>query len=68
MSQDEYEQGPIVPMINFETVTRQALRDQFAMAALTGLLAMGADGLISQIHYAAYRHADGMLEARKVKP
>ncbi len=48
------------------------LRDQFAMAALTGLLMRGAhdhdkrDG--HRYYELSYEIADGMLEARKPKP
>jgi hypothetical protein len=43
------------------------LRDQFAAAALTGLLAQGDDGSFSEESYAraAYRWADVMLAERK---
>lgn len=53
---------------------RKALRDQFAMAALTGLLAKHGDagwcesGEVTSIPGAAetvYEYADAMLEARK---
>ena len=41
---------------------RRNLRDDFAMAALTGLLASGGwQGQSAK----AYQYADGMLEARK---
>lgn len=47
----------------YEKQERPTLRDKFAMAALTGLLAGGATGMVD---YAgcAYRHADAMLAAR----
>lgn len=43
------------------------LRDQFAMAALTGLLAHEACAA-TEASECAYRYADAMLEARKVQP
>tara|TARA_R110000751_G_scaffold140483_1_gene244161 strand:+ start:183 stop:368 length:186 start_codon:yes stop_codon:yes gene_type:complete len=39
------------------------LRDQFAMAALTGLVAAGLRG--SDAPPAAYKYADAMMEQRK---
>jgi hypothetical protein len=43
-----------------------SLRDQFAAAALTGLLAQGDDGSFSEEWYAraAYRWADAMIAER----
>lgn len=49
---------------------RQRLRDQFAAAALTGLLASDQyDRLVTAADYAdaAYEMADAMLAAREVK-
>ena len=44
------------------------LRDQFAMAALTGLLANERnDGTAEAIANVCYKAADAMLEARKEK-
>lgn len=56
------EQGYQLPVNVAEAVT---LRDQFAMAALTGLLAGRTAG--DRIHWAkiAYEFADDMMEARK---
>jgi hypothetical protein len=54
--------------------SEETLRDRFAMAALTGLLAGPEDGGGTlphyQQHYArtAYGYADAMLAAREVKP
>lgn len=48
-----------------------ALRDQFAMAALTGMLAEDystTDLNPSEIASDAYGYADAMLKAREVKP
>ena len=46
------------------------LRDHFAAAALTGLVATpSTDGeTVSTLSESAYRFADAMLEARKAKP
>lgn len=46
------------------------LRDNFAAAALTGLLAQGDDGSFSEESYAraAYRWADAMLRERGNQP
>jgi len=44
---------------------RKMLRDQFAMAALTGLLVAGLDrSLINKVSR-AYEYADAMLKARE---
>lgn len=57
---------------NHEVKRLEHLRDQFAMAALTGLLT-NHDLRYSKtennniLHIAAYKHADAMLEARKAK-
>lgn len=47
---------------------RTTLRDQFAMAALTGLCVGAFDSDCSTHASIAYEFADDMLEARKVKP
>jgi hypothetical protein len=53
------------PISMTETLT---LRDQFAMAALTGLLVnIDQDELARQYVRHAYHYADLMLEARKEK-
>ena len=44
---------------------RATLRDQFAMAALTGMLAANYSG--DRVAKSAYQVADYMLEARKEK-
>ena len=42
------------------------LRDQFAMAALTGMLAChGIDGSVEALCEVAYDYADEMMEARQ---
>ena len=43
---------------------RQQLRDEFAMAALTGLLAQGGRGKACDFASEAYACADAMLAAR----
>ena len=43
------------------------LRDQFAMAALTGLISRARDFMFPDLSQKAYRFADAMLEARKEK-
>jgi hypothetical protein len=51
------------PRITTPTLT---LRDQFAMAALTGLVVAGAGKVtVTNTAIAAYDFADAMLEARK---
>jgi len=47
--------------------TRPTLRDQFAMAALTGLLPKLKDVTATQMAAIAYHQADRMMEARKQK-
>lgn len=46
-------------------LAREQLRDQFAMAALTGMLAANYSG--DRVAKSAYQIADYMLEARKEK-
>lgn len=48
-------------------VEQVTLRDQFAMAALTGLISRAPDFLFSDLSQKAYRFADDMIEARKEK-
>ena len=52
---------------NAEQKEREALRDQFAMAALTGLLAAPNVELWIDVPKQAYTIADRMLETRKTK-
>ena len=52
---------------NAEQKEREALRDQFAMAALTGLISRAPDFMFPDLSQKAYRFADAMLEARKEK-
>ena len=48
------------------TVTEKTLRDEFAMAALTGLLQQGYDKFDpSEWSNQAYAYADAMMETRK---
>lgn len=51
-------------MTKTEQAIREQLRDQFAMAALQGLLAGGYQGEYSHAARHAYVYADEMLEAR----
>jgi len=60
---------PTESIITRTIVEQVTLRDQFAMAALTGFMAsgdaaIGNDGPIAKL---AYRFADAMLEARREK-
>lgn len=53
----------------FSQREQAALRDQFAMAALTGLLTdprLAAGDLASWLAARAFQYADAMLEARKL--
>jgi hypothetical protein len=52
---------------NAERKEREALRDQFAMAALTGLISRAPDFMFPDLSQKAYRFADAMVEARKEK-
>lgn len=70
--------GPdrLAEVLNFnERLFRSTLRDQFAMAALTGILSItggmaeGERGTIPAfVSDLAYETADAMMEARKPKP
>ena len=53
-----------VKAIHPETPTK-TLRDEFAMAALTGLCSSQIDGNYAEYGEMAYRHADAMMAARK---
>lgn len=44
------------------------LRDYFAMAALTGIIALNEGDSIDGEAHNAYTYADAMLKAREVKP
>ena len=51
-----------------QTLIQQVtLRDQFAMAALTGLISRAPDFMFPDLSQKAYRFADAMVEARKEK-
>jgi len=50
--------------LHADTTERQRLRDEFAMAALTGLLSHDYDNMPNLAHE-AYLIADAMLEARE---
>ena len=56
---------PTGPYIMETVVEVVSLRDQFAMAALTGLLAFEYQSSADQIAKEAYAVADAMLAARK---
>jgi hypothetical protein len=64
VNEDGYQRLVTTPVSMTETLT---LRDQFAMAALTGLLASCKTDCIDTYVRDAYRMADVMLEARKEK-
>ena len=56
--------GPYIMETVVEVVT---MRDQFAMAALTGLISRAHDFMFPDLAQKAYGFADAMLEARKGK-
>ena len=56
--------GPYIMETVVEVVT---MRDQFAMAALTGLISRASDFMFPDLSQKAYRFADAMIEARKAK-
>jgi hypothetical protein len=60
---------PSQPYIMETVVEQVTMRDQFAMAALTGFMGSGdcATGNHDATARLAYRFADAMLEARKEK-
>lgn len=60
-------QPPPSPPIEHRDVSRPSLRDQFAMAALTGMLANGRESMADNYCDDAYRYADRMLKFREVK-
>jgi hypothetical protein len=66
MNEVGYHRPVTIPISMTETLT---LRDQFAMAALTGFMGSGdcATGNHDAAARLAYRFADAMLEARKEK-
>jgi len=67
MNEAGYHRPVTIPISMTETLT---LRDQFAMAALTSMLAPVQDirdGTPDRAAQLAYRFADAMLEARKEK-
>ena len=61
-----HKNNPIYPV---PTPTEPTLRDKFAMAALTGILAGSPNKEIGPEDYAhdAYMFADAMIEAREAK-
>jgi hypothetical protein len=58
---------PTESIITRTIVEQVTLRDQFAMAALTGLISRASDFMFPDLSQKAYRFADAMLEARKEK-
>jgi len=64
MNEVGYHRPVTIPISMSETLT---LRDQFAMAALTGLLSYEYQSSADQIAKEAYAVADAMLAARKEK-
>jgi hypothetical protein len=64
MNEIGYHRPVTIPISMSETLT---LRDQFAMAALTGLLASCKSARANLYADDAYKMADAMLEARKEK-
>jgi hypothetical protein len=48
-------------------IEQVTMRDQFAMAALTGLISRAPDFMFPDLSQKAYRFADAMVEARKEK-
>lgn len=53
-------------MLAHEAQQRKALRDEFAKAALTGLLAHHGNPNLRSLADAAYQYADFMMEIRNV--
>ena len=65
MNEIGYHRPVTIPISMSETLT---LRDQFAMAALPGLIGrIGRHNTSSDVSKVAYEVADAMLEARKGK-
>ena len=64
MNEVGYHRPVTIPISMSETLT---LRDQFAMAALTGLISRARDFMFSDLSQKAYRFADAMLDARQEK-
>jgi len=64
VNEDGYQRLVTTPISMSETLT---LRDQFATAALTGLISRAPDFMFPDLSQKAYRFADSMLEARKEK-
>ena len=63
----EWVNQPAAPTDAQQVQVAVELRDQYAMAALTGLV-VGRKEFVNQFTTDAYNIADAMLEARKVKP
>jgi hypothetical protein len=60
-----YQPTPYYPIVS--VTTTKTLRDEFAMAALQGLLADGGGESWEKDAANAYKAADAMLKAREVK-
>ena len=59
---EDMNDGPVIELAS----PLPALRDQFAMAALTGLLASPHEIMRPEVAaHCAYRHADEMMKARE---
>jgi hypothetical protein len=58
---------PAEPYVTKTVIEWVTMRDQFAMAALTGLISRAHDFMFPDLSQKAYRFADAMLEARKEK-
>ena len=48
-------------------MNEEDLRDCFAMFAMTGIIMTGFDDVVEKVAKDAYKMADAMLEARKLK-
>ena len=51
---------------NYNIKEVEALRDKFAMAALTGLLGYNSNWRLESVATRAYKIADGMLKEREL--
>jgi hypothetical protein len=67
MSETELEVSGVTIRLQVESNEKCDLRDQFAMAALTGLLANPDAAKYKDRAEVAYNYADAMLKAREKK-